>query len=183
MESVDDGPLATQLYVALGRLVVCFTQLEESLQHAIWVTLGQLDGVRPLITGLTFKTLAEKFGAVYAEGGLSQPPHSDVVGLCAHLVRLNDERNSLIHSAWGFWSDSGMPVRTWRTTRGTAPIALRMTTVKPEQILDLCGRLRGAEDKLWQLIVEIEDQSGPVTDAGAAWTAPTEDETAPPKIP
>jgi hypothetical protein len=189
MDSVDDSPLANQLYVALGRLVFCFTQIEESLQHAIWVTLGRLDGVRPLITGLTFRSLTEKFGAVYAERGLARPAHSDVAALCAHLLRLNDECNTLIHSAWGFWAESGMPMRTRRTSRGTSPVSLFMETVTPQQILDLSGRLKGADDKLWQLILQIGDQPGPVrsgpteADPRAAWMAPTEDETPPPKIP
>ncbi len=188
MDSVDDSQLANQLYLALGRLVFCFTQLEESLQQAIWVTLGQLDGIRPLIIGLTFRSLAEKFGAVYAERGLARPPHSDVAALCAHLVRLNDERNTLIHCAWGFWAESGMPLRTRRTSRGTSPVSLLMETVTPQQILDLSGQLKAADDKLWQLILEIRDQRGPMrswpeADPRAAWTAPMEDETPPPKIP
>jgi hypothetical protein len=149
---------APTLYHALGQVVFHFGQLEESLHDAVWMALGQSDHTRILTADLRFPDLVTRFRAIYRE---FRWPHSDVIGVdetCTLLSSLNEERNRELHATWGFWADSGRPMRMRRKLRGNAALTISMESVEPATLESLAQRLDAATDLVWQIILDFDRQ-------------------------
>jgi len=158
IDSRDGAEPLDELFIALGRLVFEFGQLEEALHDALWMALGGRDEVRILSAGLGFRQLLERFRALYA--GFRDPVTGAAAGvddLCALLDNLNTERNREVHSVWGFWADNGRPARMRRTSR-RGSLALKLEAVEPHELLALAERMRLAAVKVWEVALDYERQ-------------------------
>lgn len=147
-----------ELLLALGRLVFEFDQLDEAMHHALWIALGRRDEIRILTSGLRFPELVDRFETLYAQFRNSATGGTGVRDTCAVLRVLNSDRNREVHAVWGFWADSGRPVRsTSRLKKGG--VAVRMEAVEPEELNSLAQRMADAADKVWEIALDHERQS------------------------
>src|SRR3989442_13193865 len=96
--SRDRYPILLQ---ALGSLVVRFSILEESIRDVIMLVSDSKGNVVPILTsGLPFKTLVEKFGAVCVESAPAYGSPDEIKAFCGLLHKINEDRNALVHSVW-----------------------------------------------------------------------------------
>ncbi len=146
----------SDLAEALGRLVISFSSLEESLHDGIWKVAGLMTPeVRLLTTGMNFHRLVEKFELLYEERSGRQKGLEPVADLCQLLQKLRGERNDLIHGMWQFDSGSGEAHRY--TVKGSNKrLKFNMEAISTESVMDLMRRVESAEDKLWEIILELE---------------------------
>ena len=154
-----------ELLLALGRLVFEFGLLDEALHHALWIALGMSDEVRILTSGLRFPELVERFEAIFAQFRNPITGGTGVRETCLHLRKLNEDRNREVHAVWGFWADSGRPVRSVSRLK-QGGIALRMETVEPSVLQSLAQRMADAADKVWEIALDYERQRSSVGDVG-----------------
>ena len=148
----DSADVESEVLTALGGLVVNVSAMEESLHDAIWLISGAENrSVHVLSAGLAFRTLVEKFGALCVEMKTCRIPVEDVSQYCAHLNSLNDQRNTIIHSAWN-WRGSAGTRRFKRTAKIKTGFSLNITNTTPNEIRELAERFRQAEQKLWEIV-------------------------------
>lgn len=138
------------LYLALGRLVFDFGQLEEAVRHALLGVFDEYDEARLVLMGLSFRQLVERFSVLYAPFRYDASGEVGVGALCRMLSQLNDERNREIHATWGFWADSGQPMRHRERLRANTGFSMTMESVPPKELLALAQRMRDASDLVWQ---------------------------------
>lgn len=148
-----------ELFLALGHLVFAFGQLDEVLHDAMWMALGRRSETRILTSGLRFPQLVERFRAIYADFHDPISGSEGVAELCTELNALNEERNREVHSVWGFWANSGRPVRAQRGLR-RGSLSLKMETVEPAELLELAGRMDKATEKVWEVVLDYERDLG-----------------------
>lgn len=146
------------LFSALGRLVFDFGQLEEAVRHALLSVFDGSDEARAILTGLNFRQLVERFGALYAAFEYEGSGEPGVVPLCRLLSQLNNERNREIHATWGLWAANGQPMRHRERLQGSNALSLTMETVQPEELLALAKRMRDASDVVWQVRLDFDRQ-------------------------
>ena len=146
----------SDLAEALGRLMISFSSLEESLHDGIWEVVGlTTPEVRLLTTGMNFQRLVEKFELVYEERAKRQQGLQPVAKLCDLLQKLRVERNDMIHGMWQFDSDTGK-VHRYTVKGSNKRLKFNMQAVRTESITDLTRRVEAAEDKLWEIILDLE---------------------------
>ena len=62
-----------------------------------------------------------------------------------------------MHSIWGFYADTGHPLRTQhRLKRGA--MALQIEAVKPSDLAQLAQRMSDAADKVWEVALDYDRQ-------------------------
>lgn len=152
----NGSQLDTGLLRSLGELVVAFSVLEESLKLGIIGALPFEDRVATevLITGMSFSVLVEKFGALHFE--LTPHFRNQVKEFSAYLLQLNDERNTLIHSLWLLEPDNAV-ARTFRTSaKAKTGLRTKSQDITQEHVRDLVTKLRGADDKFWELYMDLQ---------------------------
>jgi hypothetical protein len=142
------------LLLALGELVVRHAALEESLRQAIWLQAqGERIVVDVLLTGLSFSTLVDKFGATFYEHHPSS--RLQVKELCSRLGALNDQRNSLIHSFWRPVSGSPDMTRLKASAKPSSGLVMRSQGVPASVVHSLAEELGKAEEALWSLVTPL----------------------------
>jgi hypothetical protein len=156
-----DATPSDELYLALGTLVFNFGLLEEALRHGLLAAFDNSDDARLVLTGLSFRQLVERFGAIHARFRYEPGGALGVAPLCAMLGKLNEERNREIHATWGFWADSGHPVRTRERIVPNAGLSLAMESVSPAVLVDLSKRMLDATDLVWQVRLDFARQRRP----------------------
>ena len=115
--------------------------------------MGTRSPAIPVLTaGLAFRTLVEKFGAVWhdcalapATSGISD---ADLADICKDLNALNDERNSLIHSTWVMTRDEHPSVRTKSSADARTGLEFKVTEVAVEDVRALAARIERVEVRL-----------------------------------
>ena len=149
----DETTSQDHLLNALGALVVSFSALEESLHDAIVMLAVECDmaTVNVLTAGLQFRSLVEKFGALCTKAAELRVPPTDVHKYCTLVLRLNEERNRYVHSAWGITHKDTGHRRFKRSAKAKSGFQLDIQDVSSAEILDLAERLRQAEQKLWEI--------------------------------
>ena len=118
-----------ELLLALGRLVFEFGLLDEALHDALWMATDRRDDTRVLTSGLRFLDLVDRFEALYA--GFADPLTGarGVRALCAELRTLNSDRNREIRAVWGFWAETGRPLRQQhRLKRGAIALSMESSS-------------------------------------------------------
>jgi transposase len=155
MPTTSDSELDPELLQALGEVVVRHSGLEEALRDAIFLE-AKADKVivNVLYSGLPFRTLVEKFGAVYFE---HHPSHrSQIDALCSQLQGLNDQRNTLIHSFWTTSTYSKDMMRLKESVSAKRGLSLRAETVSSVKVRELAIALGEAEDKVWEVTSDLD---------------------------
>jgi hypothetical protein len=155
---LEEGAPTDELYFALGKLVFNFGILEDSMVFALRAALGDTEEARIVVTGLNFRQLTERFGAVHAPFVYEISGERGVAPLTKLLYELNDARNRELHATWGFWADSGHPVRTRQRIHRSSGISFAMESIKPSALLDLAKRMEDASDAVWQVRMDYERQ-------------------------
>lgn len=139
---------------ALGSLVVNFSALEESLHDAIFVAAGGEDPVISALTsGMSFRTLVRKFGAVCVTVKPPLGSAPDIRKFCHVLDGINNARNDLIHSAWTSNGPAGVPRRHKMSADAKKGLKLNPTDVPVSVIGDLIRKIEDADRKIWELVV------------------------------
>ena len=154
MPTTSESELDPELLKALGEVVVRHSGLEEALRDAIFLE-AKTDKVivNVLYSGLAFRTLVEKFGAVYFEH--HSPQRKQIEQLCARLQDLNDQRNTLIHSFWTTSAGSQHMLRLKNIASAKRGLSLRAESVPTASVRQLATDLGEAEDKVWQVISDL----------------------------
>ena len=147
-----------ELYRALGHVVFAFGQLDEALHDALWMALGKKDECRILTSGMRFPQLVERFRAIYSRFSNEGSGESGVDAICGELTQLNQERNRDIHALWGFWAETGKPVRTQRPLKRGA-LGLKMETVDPANLFALAQKMEGVTDKIFEIMLDFDRQN------------------------
>jgi hypothetical protein len=144
---------ANRLYEALGRLVVQFSWLEDNLHDAFAVALHPSDVrfTNVLTAGLQFRTLVEKLGTLLRDHPERRVSPEDLQDFCAHLLTLNEQRNSTIHSVYGR-TRTGEQKAYRRSARMKAGFSLNVRDVAVSDIDELCAHVEEAEKKLWEVV-------------------------------
>ncbi len=143
------------LYSALGILVVNFAALEESLHDAIVLALdgkAEMPSVNLLTAGLSFRTLVEKLGATCRSSKGLRVSLAALDTFLAHLNKLNEQRNAMIHSAWAIRDPDDAPLRFKRSSKGKEGFTFHAALVPIEDIRSLSIDLSEAEKKLWEVV-------------------------------
>jgi hypothetical protein len=154
MPTPSEAELDPELLKALGAVVVRHAALEEALRDALWLQ-AETDKVvvHVLFSGLTFRTLVEKFGAVYYEH--HPTAREEIERLCGHLLSLNDRRNTFIHSFWSSQVGSAYMMRMKSSVNPKKGLSQRAESVSPATVLELANELGEAEDKVWEVILRL----------------------------
>lgn len=149
-----DSQLDPDLLQALGELLVEHAALEEALRDGLWLE-AKTDKilVHILLSGLSCKALIDKFGAVYYEHHSAH--RSSTSTLCNHLQKLNDQRNTLVHSFWTTAAGSPEAVRLKLRATPQTGLVIRSEGVSASAVRELARGLRNATDKVWELIVDL----------------------------
>lgn len=151
----QDTP-AERFYVALGRVVFAFTQVEHALSAAIETALGDSDAAQAVVAGLGFQLLLDRFSVLYGDSTVAP---GTIKELCTRLAELNDERNRQIHSTWGFGVDSGHPVRERVRIKRNQGIELSAVMVLPAELESLAKALADAAEAVWSARLQYLRQS------------------------
>ena len=145
--------LPRELLEALGTLLVSFSELEESLHFAIAFTFAPAEQRAYCLTaGLPFRTLVEKFGALYHDLPRRKVTSEDVTSFCAVLNTLNEQRNQLVHAIW--LSGEGDAVH--RTSRRATPkqgLHERSEPVNAAEVLALARKCDDTESTLFTYVL------------------------------
>ena len=154
MPTTPTSAFDPDLLLALGELVVRHAAVEETLRQAIWRE-AQADHIMVdvLLTGLSFSTLIDKFGAVYYEHHV--PARPQINDLCSRLRTLNEQRNALIHSFWRPSPGSPDMTRLKASAKPSSGLVLRSQGVPTTAVRTLAADLGQAEDAVWQLIARL----------------------------
>ena len=142
---------------ALGDLVLASSEVEETLQDGIWTLGGALENDdKYQVATSTLGWLVNKFEKQYAMQSASVAGADPIAPLCERLRDLSRERNDLIHGMWTFDSDEGV-ARRHRVRKDGGGLDLNIQAVSVDQVLDLASRFRNAGDKLWEILLHLED--------------------------
>jgi hypothetical protein len=152
MTGSPDDLTSTRLYEALGGLVVRFAWLEDNLHDAIYMALHPADmtQINVLTAGLQFRTLVEKLGALLRDHPLRKAAPEEIEAFCSHLLTLNEQRNTFIHSVYGR-TPEGVRKAYKRTARPKAGFSLNVRDLSVADIDALTASIDAAEKRLWQL--------------------------------
>jgi hypothetical protein len=135
---------------ALGTFLVAFSELEETLHFAIANVFAEAETrAYALTAGLSFRTLVEKFGAVYQDTPRRNSAPGDVREFCRHLGTLNDERNQLVHAIW-LTFNGGMVHRGTRRASPRYGLHSESEPITAEAILALASKCDDASTKLYE---------------------------------
>lgn len=150
-----------QLYRALGHVVFRFSELEEALAFTLMSALSGHRGAKPLLAGASFRWMVERLPAVCLIATEEAERPTDLAALAKHLQELGERRNRFIHASWGYWADTGRPVRSrvWLRPRATA-VAVEMIGTDPGEVEALAEDLRQATDKLWEVAMDLQSLLG-----------------------
>jgi len=145
-----------ELATAIGRLVLAFSGLEETLHQAIWGTVEAKDVVKlqVAVAGLNYSTLVSKFGALYHELFPSPASRAEVADLANRLLAAGEERNSIIHAAWHIDETRSMISRLKTTAKPKAGLVLHSRGVTIAEIDAAADRMTALTDELWILVVD-----------------------------
>jgi len=154
MAEAQPNPPSDALLRALGRLVLAHSEVEESLRAAIALNVGtDLVAAEILTAGISFRSLVDKFGALYREVN-GDPSYREMLrAFCNHLSDLNEQRNSLIHASWLHF-DTGEVRRLRRSATPHKGLVTSSHGVAPADIEQLVATLAAADTKLWAYVSE-----------------------------
>ncbi|MEI2719906.1 MAG: hypothetical protein V9E87_07140 [Gemmatimonadales bacterium] len=153
----EEQKVTDELYRSLGHVVFRFAELEEALGHLLFVALGEHARARAVVVGAGYRWMTDRLVAVLAAApGVTSVP-MDTAALAAHLGRLGEERNRLLHSSWGYWAETGRPVRVSRRQRprGSAP-SVEFVSMDPSEIEAFASVLSVATQKVWEVVTELQ---------------------------
>ncbi len=146
----------TDLLVALGTLLVAFSELEETAYFAISYPFGEhSDRAQALAAGTMFRGLIDKFGALYQGLPLRNHTPEDVHAFCKHLQGLNSERNRIIHAVW-LPLDDGTVHTASRRREAHNGLFGKSTPITAAAIMDLVDRLDAAAHKLLEYALSAD---------------------------
>jgi hypothetical protein len=142
----------------LGGVVLNFAGLEESLRNAILLMArsecdseGRATSI--LTARMPFPTLVDSFGALCKDLGTARTDAGDPTEFCSYLLRLNEERNTVIHSTW--WSlptPAGGLQRSKRSAKPKTGFRLKVSETDVDDIGALADRLGDASQKVWEFV-------------------------------
>lgn len=144
-----------ELISALGRMVIQHSALEQTLRECILVHTAKEDDVAVgvLLTGQSFSTLVEKYGAIYYE--FHAEHRQEIRSLCNRLSELNGQRNQMIHSFWRDGGDAIQAIRLKSTASVKKGLVLTASGVSPAEVEALALELHKAQEKLTELSIEL----------------------------
>jgi hypothetical protein len=143
-----------ELFESLGRLLVQFAGLEESLHDGIVVASdGHFKAINILTAGLRFRDLVDKFAALAMQRRRPEVSETDLGEFAAALRAVNEERNRLVHSAWEWQSATGSPRRYKRQIDAKKGMYFRLEEVTALQVNALIARVDGLEAKIWEIVL------------------------------
>lgn len=145
-----------ELLLALGTLLVAFSKLEETLRFVIGRKFGEAESrCLALTTGLTFRVLVDKFGAIYRDLPLRRGATSeDITAFCAHLSKINDDRNRLVHAIWHI--SDGTVHGGWRRATSKRGLHSNSDLVTATPVRALADRCDEADTKLIEYLLASE---------------------------
>ena len=155
---IDPTGAFRELREALGDLVLASSEVEESLQDGIWMLGGAVENDdKYKVATSTLGWLVSQFEQHYKKQSkdvLGAEPADD---LCEFLRKLSEERNDLIHAMWTFDSDGGIARRHRVKKEGGGGLELNVQSVRPDMVLDLASRFRNTGEKLWEILLRLEE--------------------------
>jgi hypothetical protein len=151
----DSEGALRDLHEALGELVIASSAVEEILHDGIVYLSGELSDTQRLsVANSPLGNLIDMFEARYLKRAAKTEGLPPVADLCTLFRRLSKERNDLLHAMWTFDSESGV-ARRYRTKTEGGGLRLDVQSVYPDSVRDLASRLHGAEDKLYEIMVQV----------------------------
>lgn len=164
------------LVLALGRLILNFASLEETLSMAIWLLIDcSDDAIGKIVTaGMPFSGLIEVFEALYrhrlvgllealAAESKTDAEDRSALELEEHLADLvkrmrtaNEQRNGAIHSAWAVQAKETSSYLKYKfTTKGSKGLHKTETKITANDLWELSDSIVEIRDDLGGLSVQL----------------------------
>jgi len=158
----ETAALEASLSEAVGRVAIRFEVLTASIGNLLeqLCSIGVHDlhallydvqpRFRALIGHLSYRSLVWALEALWDEARIGVPLEPSLV---KELFKLDDERNTIIHSLW--WADTGPMPRRSKFHRSRS--ARESEEVSLDQLTSLSARLTLVDTRLWELYNVLEE--------------------------